>query len=81
MSRPALGLWKWRARWSGLRFGRGPPTQGCGVLVQVYRVDFKREVENERDVRSTFTMLAQHAWERERTYIPIMPPTPDPVSN
>lgn len=48
---------------------------------QVYRVDFKREVENERDVRSTFTMLAQHAWERERTYIPIMPPTPDPVSN
>eukprot|EP00884_Botryococcus_braunii_P008258 jgi/Botrbrau1/17433/Bobra.0054s0025.1 len=48
---------------------------------QVFRVGFQREVDNERDVRSTITMLAQHAWEKERTYIPIMPPTPDPVSN
>ena len=51
------------------------------VLAQVVRVTFAREVTDERDARSTLTMLAQVAWERERSYIPVMSSVPDPVAN
>ena len=37
------------------------------------RVPFLRPVTDERDARSTLTMLAQMAWESERSYIPVMP--------
>jgi hypothetical protein len=46
---------------------------------QVVRVTFAREVADERDARSTLTMLAQLAWERERNYVPVIPQIPDPV--
>lgn len=46
---------------------------------QVVRVTFAREVVDERDARSTLTMLAQLAWERERNYVPVVPQIPDPV--
>ena len=46
---------------------------------QVVRVTFAREVVDERDARSTLTMLAQLAWERERNYVPVVPQLPDPV--
>ena len=39
----------------------------------VIRVPFLRPVTDERDARSTLTMLAQVAWEQERSYIPVMP--------
>lgn len=39
----------------------------------VIRVPFLRPVTDERDARSTLTMLAQMAWESERSYIPVMP--------
>ncbi|GMH35119.1 hypothetical protein BSKO_02987 [Bryopsis sp. KO-2023] len=38
------------------------------------RVPFPRPVEDERDARSIITMTAQLAWERDRNYIPIIPP-------
>ncbi|KAK9835391.1 hypothetical protein WJX81_006878 [Elliptochloris bilobata] len=50
-----------------------------GEGAQVVRVTFAREVLDERDARSTLTMLAQLAWERERNYVPIVPQIPDPV--
>ena len=46
---------------------------------QVVRMTFAREVVDERDARSTLTMLAQLAWERERNYVPVVPQIPDPV--
>ena len=39
----------------------------------VIRVPFLRPVTEERDARSTLTMLAQVAWEKERSYTPVMP--------
>ncbi len=51
------------------------------ILAQVVRVTFAREVTDERDARSTLTMLAQVAWERERNYIPVMSSVPDPVAS
>lgn len=39
----------------------------------VIRVPFLRPVTDERDARSTLTMLAQIAWEQERSYVPVMP--------
>lgn len=39
----------------------------------VIRVPFLRPVSDERDARSTLTMLAQVAWEQERSYTPVMP--------
>ncbi|KAL0019000.1 hypothetical protein WJX79_004765 [Trebouxia sp. C0005] len=39
----------------------------------VIRVPFLRPVTDERDARSTLTMLAQVAWEHERSYTPVMP--------
>ena len=39
----------------------------------VIRVPFLRPVTDERDARSTLTMLAQMAWESERSYVPVMP--------
>lgn len=38
------------------------------------RVAFPRVVEDDRDARSIITMTAQLAWERDRNYIPIVPP-------
>jgi Protein of unknown function (DUF2470) len=35
------------------------------------RVPFPREVSDDREVRSALTMLAQVAWEKERTYTPV----------
>lgn len=40
---------------------------------RVVRVRFPRRVGDEREARSALTMLAQVAWERERTYVPVMP--------
>lgn len=37
----------------------------------VMRVMFPREVSEERDVKSALTMMAQVAWEKERTYVPV----------
>ena len=54
---------------------------GAGWMRQVVRVTFAREVTDERDARSTLTMLAQVAWERERNYAPLMSSVPDPVPN
>jgi hypothetical protein len=34
------------------------------------RIPFPREVTDERDARSTLTIMAQIAWERERNYSP-----------
>ncbi len=39
----------------------------------VIRVPFLRPITDERDARSTLTMLAQVAWEQERSYTPVMP--------
>jgi hypothetical protein len=47
-----------------------------GEKARVTRVPFYREVKDERDARSTLTMLAQLAWERERNYVPVMPQLP-----
>ena len=51
------------------------------LAAQVIRVTFAREVTDERDAQSTLTMLAQVAWEKERNYIPIMSPVPDPLAH
>ena len=53
----------------------------CLLDLQVIRVTFAREVTDERDAQSTLTMLAQVAWEKERNYIPIMSPVPDPLAH
>jgi len=45
---------------------------------ETVRVSFLREVEDERDLRSTLTMLAQVAWEADRTYQPVFKPPPPP---
>lgn len=39
----------------------------------VCRVTFHRPVLEERDARSVLTLLAQVAWERERSYVPSVP--------
>lgn len=54
-------------------------SQKMRLHAQVVRVTFAREVVDERDARSTLTMLAQLAWERERNYVPVVPQIPDPV--
>ena len=43
------------------------------------RVPFLRPVSDERDARSTLTMLGQTAWEEERQYKPIMLNLPEPA--
>ena len=45
----------------------------------VVRVPFLRPVSDERDARSTLTMLGQTAWEEERQYKPIMLNLPEPA--
>lgn len=45
---------------------------------ETVRVSFLRQVEDERDLRSTLTMLAQVAWEADRTYQPVFSPPPPP---
>jgi hypothetical protein len=55
---------------------RGARRQVIGEKARVTRVPFYREVKDERDARSTLTMLAQLAWERERNYVPVMPQLP-----
>lgn len=47
--------------------------QRVGEPGEVRRRSFVREVSDERDVRSTLTMLAQVSWEKERNYQPVMP--------
>ena len=42
------------------------------------RVPFVREVEDEREARSAVTMMAQVAWESQRSYVPQMVPRPPP---
>ncbi|KAK9808263.1 hypothetical protein WJX73_004581 [Symbiochloris irregularis] len=44
----------------------------------VCRVTFHRPVLDERDARSVLTLLAQVAWERERSYEPAVPATSSP---
>ena len=39
---------------------------------EVLRLPFMRPVEDERDARSQLTILAQQAWERERTWNPLL---------
>ena len=41
-----------------------------GADTTVFRVPFDREVDDERDARSALTMMAQVAWETERSYNP-----------
>lgn len=45
------------------------------------RVPFVRMVEDERDTRSALTMMAQVAWEEERTYSPQPAIVPNPDDN
>lgn len=46
-----------------------------GDAATVCRVTFHRPVLEERDARSVLTLLAQVAWERERSYVPAVPAT------
>jgi len=48
---------------------------------RVVRVRFARRVVDDRDARSSLTMLSQLAWELERGYVPVMQAVPDPVAN
>ena len=45
--------------------------QQLGQAGEVRRVSFLRPVADERDARSSLTMMAQLAWERERSYVPV----------
>ena len=72
---PARQAWKEAAAASYC-----PPAIKTQAHVQVVRVTFAREVSDERDARSTLTMLAQLAWEQERNYLPVIPTLPDPVA-
>ena len=45
--------------------------QQLGRAAEVRRVSFLRPVSDERDARSSLTMMAQLAWERERSYVPV----------
>ena len=51
--------------------------QRLGQAGEVVRVAFLRPVADERDARSSLTLMAQLAWERERSYVPV-PPLPPP---
>lgn len=53
-------------------------TSVAGGHAGTFRIPFLRPVDDERDVRSTLTMLAQVAWEGERTYVPVFSPLPPP---
>lgn len=44
-------------------------TRSPQTLLEV-RIPFSREVSDERDARSSLTMMAQVAWEHERNYSP-----------
>ena len=46
----------------------------AGAPVQTLRVEFEREIIDERDARSALTMMAQIAWESDRPYIPVAAP-------
>ena len=48
--------------------------QRLGQAGEVVRVAFLRPVVDERDARSSLTLMAQLAWERERSYVPVSPP-------
>ena len=45
--------------------------QRLGQAGEVVRVAFLRPVADERDARSSLTLMAQLAWERERNYVPV----------
>ena len=45
--------------------------QQLGQSGEVRRVSFVRPVADERDARSTLTLMAQVAWEGERNYVPV----------
>ena len=45
--------------------------QQLGQVGEVRRVSFLRPVVDERDARSSLTMMAQLAWEAERHYVPV----------
>jgi hypothetical protein len=53
------------------RFGAYIKAVGQDGSSTTLRVPFFREVDDERDVRSMLTMLAQVAWEAERPYTPV----------
>lgn len=53
------------------RFGAYIKAVGQDGGSTTLRVPFFREVDDERDVRSMLTMLAQVAWEAERPYSPV----------
>ncbi|GBG61587.1 hypothetical protein CBR_g22384 [Chara braunii] len=40
------------------------------IVIRDIRIPFAREVTDERDARSSLTMMAQLAWETERMYVP-----------
>jgi hypothetical protein len=48
--------------------------QRLGQAGEVVRVAFLRPVTDERDARSSLTLMAQLAWERERSYVPVSIP-------
>ncbi len=45
--------------------------QRLGQAGEVVRVAFLRPVIDERHARSSLTLMAQLAWERERSYVPV----------
>jgi putative heme iron utilization protein len=44
-----------------------------GGQVRTVRVPFERPVRDDRDARSSLTMLAQKAWEVDKQYAPVIP--------
>ena len=69
------GAFAWLAR-AGTEEER---TETAGSPGEVVRVRFARRVIDDRDARSSLTMLSQLAWELERGYVPVMQAVPDPV--
>jgi len=51
-----------------LRTGDGTPP-----ALREVRIPFSREAADEREARSSITMMAQVAWEKERNYTPVTP--------
>ena len=45
--------------------------QRLGQAGEVVRVAFLRPIIDERHARSSLTLMAQLAWERERSYVPV----------
>ena len=77
------GAFAWLARAGGgaASAAAADAAVGAGGGGEVVRVRFARRVLDDRDARSSLTMLSHLAWELERGYVPVMPAVPDPVAS